>query len=35
MPELDWRFGYAFALCLMALSISVPFWFFWRKGWLK
>ncbi|MDP2761076.1 MAG: magnesium/cobalt transporter CorA [Sideroxyarcus sp.] len=35
MPELHWRFGYAFALCLMAISIGVPFWFFYRKGWLK
>ncbi|GAB1233465.1 magnesium/cobalt transporter CorA [Ferrigenium sp. UT4] len=35
MPELDWHFGYPFALCLMALSISIPFWFFWRKGWLR
>jgi len=35
MPELVWRLGYPYALALMALSIGVPFWFFWRKGWLK
>ena len=35
MPELDWGFGYPFALLLMALSVVVPYWFFHRKGWLK
>ena len=35
MPELDWKLGYPFALTLMALTVTVPFWFFWRKGWLK
>ncbi|HLP98389.1 MAG TPA: magnesium/cobalt transporter CorA [Sideroxyarcus sp.] len=35
MPELGWKFGYPFALLLMLLSVGVPFWFFWRKGWLK
>lgn len=35
MPELSWRFGYPFSLCLMLLSIVAPFWFFRRKGWLK
>jgi magnesium transporter len=35
MPELDWAIGYPFALLLMLMSIAVPFWFFWRKGWLK
>ena len=35
MPELDWEMGYPFALSLMALSVTVPFWFFHRKGWLR
>jgi magnesium transporter len=34
MPELDWRFGYAYALGLMLLS-GVGLWlFFKRKNWL-
>jgi magnesium transporter len=35
IPESTWRFGYAWALGLMAISIATPFWFFKRKGWLK
>ncbi|MDP1635805.1 MAG: magnesium/cobalt transporter CorA [Gallionellaceae bacterium] len=35
MPELEWKLGYPFALLLMALTVGIPFWFFWRKGWLK
>ncbi|MBX3622594.1 MAG: magnesium transporter CorA, partial [Rhizobacter sp.] len=35
MPELDWRFGYPFAIGLMLVSIVSPFWYFNRKGWLK
>jgi magnesium transporter len=35
MPELGWKFGYPFALGLMALSIAAPFWYFRRKGWLR
>ncbi|MBI5006692.1 MAG: magnesium/cobalt transporter CorA [Nitrosomonadales bacterium] len=35
MPELGWKLGYPFALLLMLLTVAVPFWFFWRKGWLK
>jgi len=34
MPELDWVFGYPFALALMAVSVVTPFWYFRRKGWL-
>jgi magnesium transporter len=34
MPELDWPYGYPFALGLMALSIAAPFVYFRRKGWL-
>lgn len=34
MPELDWRFGYPFALGLMALvAIGMLAWF-WRRGWI-
>ena len=33
MPELDWPYGYAFGLSVIALSAIVPFvWFKWR-GW--
>ena len=35
MPELKWALGYPFALLLMALSVLIPFWIFYRKGWLK
>jgi magnesium transporter len=35
MPELEWQHGYAFALMLMVASVALPFWLFWRKGWLK
>jgi magnesium transporter len=35
IPELDWALGYPFALLLMGLSVAVPFWYFYRKGWLK
>ena len=35
MPELSWQLGYPFAVSLMALSMLVPFWYFYRKGWLK
>lgn len=35
MPELQWEYGEAFALLLMAVSVALPFWMFQRKGWLK
>jgi magnesium transporter len=35
MPEFGWKLGYPFALLLMAISIVIPFWYFYRKGWLK
>ena len=35
MPELEWVNGYPFALSLMAISIVLPLWLFYRKGWLK
>jgi magnesium transporter len=34
MPELAWRFGYAYALGLMALSSIALYRFFKRSGWL-
>ena len=34
MPELDWRYGYPFALGLMVL-VSVGLWVIFRtRGWL-
>ncbi|MBF4163094.1 hypothetical protein ISG29_15470 [Nocardioides sp. CBS4Y-1] len=34
MPELDWTFGYAYALTLMAATAGLLWWFFKRSGWL-
>jgi magnesium transporter len=34
MPELDWPFGYPFALGMMVLSAVLPLWYFKRRGWL-
>ncbi|QJQ07232.1 magnesium/cobalt transporter CorA [Undibacterium piscinae] len=34
-PELEWSFGYPFALTLMLASAITPFWYFRRRGWLK
>ncbi len=34
MPEVNWDYGYPFALVLMASSMIAPFWYFRRKGWL-
>ncbi|MCA0324169.1 MAG: magnesium/cobalt transporter CorA [Proteobacteria bacterium] len=35
MPELQWQYGYAWALGLMVASALVPMWYFRRRGWLK
>ena len=35
MPELEWQYGYAWAIGLMVASALLPMWFFRRKGWLK
>jgi magnesium transporter len=35
IPELDWRYGYAYAIALMIASVAAPFIFFRRKGWLR
>jgi magnesium transporter len=34
MPELQWQYGYLFALSLMVLSAVVPYYWFKRRGWL-
>jgi magnesium transporter len=34
MPELNWAYGYAFAIALMISSVAAPFFYFRRKGWL-
>ncbi|MES2423911.1 MAG: magnesium/cobalt transporter CorA [Pseudomonadota bacterium] len=34
-PELDWTYGYPFALGLMAASALVPMLYFRKRGWLK
>lgn len=34
MPELDWPYGYPFAIGLMVLSAVLPFFYFKRRGWL-
>ena len=34
MPELEWIFGYPWAIGLMALSAVLPYLWFKRKGWL-
>nr|WP_294915900.1 magnesium transporter CorA family protein [uncultured Neokomagataea sp.] len=34
MPELNWSFGYPFAILLMLSSIALPLFWFWRRGWL-
>ena len=35
MPEVDWSYGYPFALGLMVASVAAPFLYFRRKGWLR
>jgi magnesium transporter len=35
MPELQWSYGYPFALALMAASAIAPMWYFRRRGWLN
>ena len=34
MPELQWDYGYAWALGLMVASTAVIYWFLRRRGWL-
>ena len=35
MPELDWAYGYPYAIGLMVASVAAPFIYFRRKGWLR
>jgi len=35
MPELNWYFGYPFALGLMVLVALGQLFYFWRKGWMR
>jgi magnesium transporter len=35
LPELNWDFGYPFAIALMLASAITPFWYFRKRGWLK
>ena len=34
IPELEWTFGYPWAIMLMVLSGIAPYWYFKRKGWM-
>jgi magnesium transporter len=34
MPELNWRYGYLYALALMAMVAAAMLWLFKRRGWL-
>ena len=34
MPELHWRWGYAYAIGLMASITAVTLWWFGKKGWI-
>jgi magnesium transporter len=34
MPELQWRYGYQFALGLMATATALGYWYFRRRDWL-
>jgi len=34
LPELQWRYGYVYAIALMVASVAAPFIYFRRKGWL-
>lgn len=34
LPELKWRYGYLFALGIMAATALVMLVFFWRRGWI-
>jgi magnesium transporter len=35
MPEVKWRWGYPFALALMALTAGGLLLWFRRRGWLR
>ena len=35
LPELNWQFGYPFAIALMIACGVAPLWYFRKRGWLK
>ena len=35
MPELEWEFGYVYAIGVMVASAIVPMLYFRKRGWLK
>jgi magnesium transporter len=35
IPELSWRFGYPYALLLMAMVAALQAWWLWRRGWFQ
>jgi len=35
MPELEWKYGYAWGILLMVASAALPMLYFRRRGWLK
>jgi magnesium transporter len=35
LPELEWQYGYPFSISLMIVSVTAPFWYFRKKGWLS
>jgi magnesium transporter len=34
MPELHWKYGYIFALGLMAAVAAILLTYFWKKKWI-
>lgn len=34
MPELQWEYGYAYAIALAVFAALLPLWWFKRKGWM-
>ena len=34
-PEVNWEYGYPFSLALMVFSVAVPFYLFYKRGWLR
>jgi magnesium transporter len=35
MPELNWRYGYLYALLLMAIVALIQSYWLWRRGWFQ
>ncbi|HJV72213.1 magnesium/cobalt transporter CorA [Ideonella sp.] len=35
IPELQWTYGYYYAIALMAASVAAPLLYFRRKGWMR